>query len=88
MNGRRSNIQIIAEILKLGEDGASKTQIRNSIDLRHYQLQKYIGFLLAHGFIGRLAPENCRFTYRLTEKGSMLLKSINNVLEALGFEDK
>lgn len=85
MKHRRSNIEIIADMLKVGENGAGKTEIMYSANMSYYQLQKYLGFLLAHGFIDRLVAKNSHFNYRVTEKGSKLLKSIENVLEVLEF---
>ncbi len=83
INRRRSNIEIISDILKEGEKGASRTEIRCSADMSYYQIQKYLVFLLAHGFIDQLNTENSRFNYRVTDKGSKLLKSMDTVLEAL-----
>ncbi len=89
MNHRRSNIEIIAEMLRIGgEEGAGKTKLMYSVNLSYYQLQKYLGFLMTNGFIDTLIAENHHFNYRVTEKGSKLLESIGYVLEALGFEDK
>jgi len=87
MNRRRSNIEIIAEMLRVGTNGAGKTEIMYSANMSYYQLQKYLRFLLERGFIDRLVAENSHFNYRLTEKGASLLKSIDNVLEALEFKD-
>ncbi len=83
MKRRRSNIEIIADILRIGEDGVGKTEIMYGANMSYYQLQKYLNFLLERGFICRLMTENSHFNYRLTEKGSRLLKSIDNVLQAL-----
>ncbi len=86
MNRRRSNIEIIAEMLKVSEKGVVKTEILYGANMSYYQVQKYLGFLLAHGFIDQLTMENSHFNYRVTDKGSKLLKCIDTVLEALGFE--
>ena len=88
MNRRRSNIEIIAEMLQVGEKGAGKTEIRYNSNLSYCQLQKYLSFLLVHGFVDCLTMENSHFNYRVTEKGSDLLWKINNILEALEFEGK
>lgn len=86
MNRRRSNIEIIADVLRVGENGAGKTEIMYSANMSYCQLQKYLNFLVSHGFIDRLVRENSHFDYRLTKKGSRLLKSIDGVLEALEFK--
>jgi predicted transcriptional regulator len=76
----------MADMLRVGGNGAGKTEIMYSANMSYYQLQKYLGFLLERGFIDRLIAENSHFNYRLTEKGAKLLKSIDNVLEVLEFE--
>ena len=87
MEHRRSNIEIIADMLRAGGNGAGKTEIMFSANMSYSQLQKYLGFLVAHGFIDRLTAENSHFNYRITDKGSNLVESINNVLEALEFRE-
>jgi len=75
-------------MLKASERDVGKTEILYSANMRYYQLQKYLGLLLDGGFIDQLTMENSHFNYRVTEKGSKLLKSIDTILEALGFENK
>ena len=87
MNGRRSNIEIIADMLRVGENGAGKTEIMYSANMSYSQIQKYLSFLINHGFIDRVEVGNPVVTYRVTEKGSGLLKSIDTVLEVLEFKD-
>ncbi|HEX75310.1 MAG TPA: DUF4364 family protein [Dehalococcoidia bacterium] len=87
MERRRSSIEIIADVLKAGEDGVGKTEIMYSANMSYFQLQKYLGFLVARGFIDRLTAENSHFNYRITDKGSNLVESINNVLEVLEFRE-
>ncbi|MBM4433417.1 MAG: hypothetical protein FJ025_05395, partial [Chloroflexi bacterium] len=43
VNQRRSNIEIIAEMLKVGENGAGKTKIMYNANLSYTQIQKYLG---------------------------------------------
>ncbi len=87
MNRRRSNIEIIGDMLRVGENGAGKTEIMYSANMSYSQLQKYLNFLVSHDFIDRLEVGNPVVTYRVTEKGSGLLKSIDTVLEVLEFKD-
>lgn len=87
MNRRRSNIEIIADMLKVGENGAGKTEIMYSANMSYYQLQKYLHFLLSQGFIDKVTAENSHVNYQVTEKGRRLLKSINNILEVLEFRE-
>ena len=89
INQRRSNIEIIAEMLKVGENGAGKTKIMYNANLSYTQIQKYLGFLLSEGFIGKMEMGNPSVTYRVTESGLKLLESIDNLMEMLKLnEDK
>ena len=85
LNHRRSNIQIIAEMLRTGENGAGKTKIMYSTNMSYSQLQKYLSFLIGHGFISEVHVGNPKVTYQITEIGSRLLKSIESVTEMLGW---
>ena len=87
MNNRRSNIEIIADMLKVGENGAGKTEIMYSANMSYSQIQKYLGFLLSHGFINKVEVGNPVVTYRVTDKGLGLLKNIDGIMEVLGFRD-
>jgi len=87
MNRRRSNIEIIADMLKVGENGAGKTEIMYSANMSYSQIQKYLGFLLSHGFINKVEVGNPVVTYRVTDKGLGLLKNIDGIMEVLGFRD-
>jgi predicted transcriptional regulator len=87
MNRRRSNIEIIADMLKVGENGAGKTEIMYSANMSYAQIQKYLGFLLSHGFINKLAVGNPVVTYQVTDKGGELLKNIDSIMEILEFRN-
>ncbi len=88
MNNRRSNIEIIADILIVGENGAGKTEIMYSANMSYSQIQKYLGFLMSHGFIDKVEVGNPVVTYQVTEIGLKLLKSIDSVMGMLGWLDK
>lgn len=87
MKRRRSNIQIIRDMLKVGENGAGKTEIMYSANMSYSQLQKYLGFLMAEGFIDRIEVGNPVVTYHITDLGKRLVKSIDAVLEVLDLEE-
>ena len=87
MNRRRSNIEIIGDMLRVGENGVGKTEIMYSVNMSYRQLQKYLGFLISHGFINRLKMGNPSVTYQVTESGLSLRKSIETVLEVLELDD-
>jgi predicted transcriptional regulator len=81
MNNRRSNIEVIADILRLGE--ASKTEIMYGANMSHRQLQNYLNFLTERGYIDSIKVRNPVTTYKATRRGSRLLKNIDNLLEML-----
>jgi len=85
LSNRRSNIQIIAEMLRTGESGAGKTRIMYNNNMSYTQLQKYMNFLLTRGFITEVQVGNPKVTYQLTDTGSILLKNIDSVTEMLGW---
>ncbi len=78
---RRSSIEVIADMLRLGEAG--KTEIMYSANMSYFQLQKYLNFLLQLKLIDKVMVGNPVVTYRITEKGLRLLKSIDSILEVL-----
>jgi len=84
---RRSSIEVIADMLRLGEAG--KTEIMYSANMSYFQLQKYLNFLLKLRLIDKVTVGNPMVTYRVTKKGLRLLKSIDGILEILesGEED-
>jgi predicted transcriptional regulator len=87
MNKRRSNIEIIADMLRVGENGAGKTEIMYSANMSYAQLQKYLGFMLNHGFINKVKVGNPSVTYKVTDKGGELLKNISYIMEVLEFSN-
>jgi predicted transcriptional regulator len=87
MNRRRSNIEIIAEMLKVGENGAGKTELMYSVNMSYAQLQKYLKFLLTHGLVQKVELGNPCVRYHVTDKGAELMKSIDAVLEVLDIEE-
>ncbi len=84
---RRSNIEIIADMLRVGENGAGKTEIMYSANMSYTQIQKYLGYLLTHEFIDKIEVGNPIVTYQVTEKGLGLLRNIEGIMAALDFED-
>jgi len=87
MHRRRSNIEIIGDMLRVGTNGAGKTEIMYSANMSYSQLQKYLGMLISQGFIDRLEIGNPVVTYHLTERGAALLKSIDTILDVLDFRN-
>jgi predicted transcriptional regulator len=87
VNRRRSDIEIIAEMLKVGENGAGKTEIMYSVNMSYSQIQKYLGYLVNEGFIDTIKIGNPCVTYRVTEKGQKLLQLLDSVKSMLGLDD-
>lgn len=87
VNRRRSDIEIIAEMLKVGENGAGKTEIMYNVNMSYSQIQKYLGYLISEGFIDTIKIGNPCVHYRVTEKGKKLLKLLVGVEEMLGLDD-
>ncbi len=84
---RRSDIEIIADMLKVGENGAGKTEIMYSANMSYTQIQKYLGFLVGQGFIDKMKIGNPCVTYQVTDSGLKLLETINTLREMLGLDD-
>jgi predicted transcriptional regulator len=74
-------------MLKVGENGAGKTEIMYSANMSYAQIQKYLGFLLSHEFINRVEVGNPVVTYQVTDKGEELLKNIDGIMEILEFRN-
>ena len=86
IGNRRSNIQIIADMLRLGEAG--KTEIMYSANMSYFQLQKYLNFLLQQKLIDKVYLGNPSVSYRVTEKGFNLLKHIDSIQQVLESDDE
>ncbi len=81
MNNRRSSIEVIADMLRLGQAGT--TEIMYSANMSYFQLQKYLKLLLQLELIEKVYIGNPMVSYRVTKKGLRLLRSIDNILETL-----
>ncbi len=82
---RRSSIEIIDDMLRLGEAG--KTEMMYSVNMSYFQLTKYLNFLLERGLVDKIAVGNPSVTYRVTNKGLKLLRSIDGILEMMDAKD-
>ena len=83
---RRSSIEVIADMLRLGEAG--KTEIMYSANMSYFQLQKYLNFLLQLKLIDKVTVGNPTVTYRVTRKGLRLLRNIDSILEVLELREE
>ena len=87
VNRRRSDIEIIADMLKVGENGAGKTEIMYSANMSYSQIQKYLGYLVGQGFISKMKMGNPSVTYQITDSGLRLLELINRLRDMLELDD-
>ncbi len=83
---RRSSIEVIADMLRLGEAG--KTEMMYSANMSYFQLQKYLNFLMQLGLIDKVTVGNPSITYRVTKKGLRLLRNIDGILEVLELRER
>ena len=81
---RRSNIEIIADMLRVGENGAGKTEIMYSANMSYSQIQRYLDYLVSEDFINRVNMDNTMVAYQVTESGLKLLKAIDTLMAMLG----
>ena len=86
MERRRSSIELIADMLRLGEAG--KTEIMYSANMSYFQLKKYLKFLLDRGLISEVTLGNPSVSYRVTPEGLKLLRDIDKILETLGLREE
>lgn len=83
VNRRRSELDIINEILKLSRKGAKKTEILYQGNLSYSQLQNYLLFLLEKNILEEkiVKKDNGRSRiYKITKKGDDLLEDISKTL--------
>ena len=78
---RRSNLEVMADILRLGEAG--KTEIMYRASMSYQQLQIYLGNMVDQGLLERFELPNRGGKFRPTPKGRELLKRIDDALRVL-----
>ena len=83
MHRRQWSIEIIADMLRVGENGAGKTEIMYGANMSYSQIQKYLPLLLSHRFVTEVEVGNLMVTYQVTDKGRGLLEKIDNMVQVL-----
>ena len=83
-NHRRSEMEIVRDILTLSQNGAKKTEILYRVNLSYHQLQNYLSYSLEKEILELKIVENdnqikCKI-YCTTAKGDQLLEDINKTL--------
>jgi len=84
MIARRSSVEIMGEILRLGPAG--KTEIMYSVNMSHSQLGRYLELLTGRGLLERVVGKARIPLYVTTEKGKALLPHIQAMVDALELE--
>ncbi|MCJ7570795.1 MAG: winged helix-turn-helix domain-containing protein [Candidatus Thermoplasmatota archaeon] len=80
---KRSESEIIAQILYSAEKETKKTQLLYKANISYKHFTKYFNFLLEKEFIKIKKQNNTTKIYQTTEKGEHFLKDINNVLQQI-----
>jgi len=82
LNSKRSEIDIIGQILDIAKEGAQKVDIYYDANLSYKQLSYYIPGLIEKDLL-EIKPNshgnNSNKIYNTTKKGNELLKNINKV---------
>jgi predicted transcriptional regulator len=85
-NNRRSEMQIIKEILESSKDGIKTTQLLYNCGLKHSQLKEYVSFLIEKNIIRENKVKNgsgCNVVYSVTPKGKAFLVDIDKAFSYL-----
>ena len=86
MNNRRSELEIIGNIIDISKNGAKKTEILYKGNFSFSQLTGYLTFLLEREILEEKTTNNSANNnkyYISTKKGKDLLGSINKTLSYL-----
>ena len=71
-------------MLRIGENGAGKTEIMYSANMSYHKIQKYLDYLMNQGFVNKVNLDNSLVAYQVTDSGLKLLKAIDTLMEMLG----
>jgi predicted transcriptional regulator len=76
LGGKRSDVAIALDILRLVRSGERKTRIMYGANLSYEMLTRYLDFLLERDFIAHDAEQG---RYRLTDTGRVLIADLERV---------
>lgn len=82
MNGRRSDLEIAAEILKLAKNGARQTTIMYGCNLNHGRVRGYLATLEMKGLI-QSNEGGPRTEYVTTDRGRYFLQHLEIAVATL-----
>jgi len=82
MNGRRSDLEIAAEILKLAKNGARQTTIMYGCNLNHGRVRGYLATLQVKGLI-ECSQRGQHTEYVTTDRGTYFLQHLEIAVATL-----
>ena len=85
VTSRRSSVDIMGEILRLGE--ANKTRVMYGVNMSHSQMKAYLQFMTEKGLLERRKNTKGRHVYAATSDGLGLLHHIDQIQLAVGPDD-
>ncbi|MEM2780167.1 MAG: winged helix-turn-helix domain-containing protein [Candidatus Bathyarchaeia archaeon] len=80
---RRSEVQILMDILSLCLKDVKVTQIMYRANLSYSTMRKYLDAALKRGLIIKVKNDDGGISYHITEKGKILLETLKEVRHAL-----
>lgn len=83
---RRSRLDIIAGILDAAVEETVKTRIMNKTSVNFIQFKEYLQYLLEAGLIESRKGKK-KTTYRITERGKLLLQRFKEIEEMCNNKD-
>lgn len=84
LNNRRTEMSILASILKTAKDGSNKTRILYEANLSGRQLKNYLNFLIDSGCLEEKAHPKKSNSYITTPKGKVYLSYWARIVSLLG----
>jgi predicted transcriptional regulator len=85
LNQRRSEMELLAFILKAARKGVNKTEILYKANMSGRQLSKYLGFLINAGLIRKVCEKKKVF-FKTSSKGGLFLYLWVKILQLLETE--
>jgi predicted transcriptional regulator len=83
LNGRRSDVQIMVEILDVALHGAGKTEIVYKANLNFQQARKYLNFLTDKGLMVASGSVQRTVRYQTTENGKMFTRHYKETVASI-----
>jgi predicted transcriptional regulator len=80
---RCTNIEVIGDILRAGENGSGRVEVVYTADVSYPQIQKYLDYLINEGFINKVNLDDTKVVYQVTESGLKFLKAIDTLLNII-----